>query len=116
MTRPLLGTGELREVGRTWEARMTRSVFDLPLRLRRTYMAAIQLMDEDAADSDDDGPAAVRDVDIAGITLHHVSETRRHLLDLGNDLLEVGRDGEQVCVVGSGRSSALHQRGRRPGR
>jgi len=92
---------------------MTRSVFDLPLRLRRTYMAAIQLMDEDA---DDDGPAAVRDVDIAGITLHHVSETRRHLLDLGNDLLEVGRDGEQVCVMGSGRSSALHQRGRRPSR
>jgi hypothetical protein len=93
---------------------MTRSVFDLPLRLRRTYMAAIQLMDEDAAD--DDGPAAVLDVDIAGITLHHVSETRRHLLDLGNDLLEVGRDGEQVCVMGSGRSSALHQRGRRPSR
>lgn len=89
---------------------MTRSVFDLPLRLRRTYMAAIQLMDEN---SDDDRPARVRDIDIAGITLHQLTETRRHLLDLGDDLLEVGQDGEQVCVLGSGRRSALHQRGRR---
>ena len=92
---------------------MTRSVFNLPLRLRRTYMAAIQLMDEGASDLDDDRQGAVRDVDIAGVTLHHVSETRRHLLDLGSDLLEVGQDGEQVCVIGSGRSSALHQRGGR---
>ena len=94
---------------------MTRSVFDLPLRLRRTYMAAVQLMDEGTSESDE-GPAVVRDVDIAGITLHHVSETRVHLLDLGEDLLEVGRDGEQVSVIGSGRTSALHQRGRRPHR
>lgn len=92
---------------------MTRSVFDLPLRLRRTYMAAIQLMDEGTSDVDDDRSSAVRDVDIAGITLHHLSETRRHLLDLGDDLLEVGLDGEQVRVLGNGRRSVLHHRRRR---
>jgi hypothetical protein len=85
---------------------MTRSVFDLPLRLRRTYIAAIQLMDERASARGEGHDATVRDVDIAEITLHHVSETRLHLLDLAHDLLEVRQDGEHVCVVGPGRGSA----------
>jgi len=76
---------------------MTRSVFDLPSRLRRTYLAAIQLMDEHRSDPD---PGLVRDVDIANVTLHQVAETRLHLLDLGSDLLEIRQDGEHVCVMG----------------
>jgi len=76
---------------------MTRSVFDLPSRLRRTYLATIQLMDERSGDADD---VVVRDVDIANVTLHQLAETRLHLLDLGSDLLDVRQDGDHVCVTG----------------
>lgn len=91
-----------------------RPVFDLPLRLRRTYMAAIQLIDERASAPGNRDPSAVRDVDIAGVTLLHLSETRLHLLDLGNDLLLVAQDGEHVCVTGPARSSTGPPRRARP--
>ena len=77
---------------------MSRSVFDLPLRLRRTYFAALQLLDERARSG---APADVgaRDVDIAQVTRQHVTETRLHLLELADDLLSVGQDGEEVTAV-----------------
>ena len=85
---------------------MTRSVFDLPLRVRRSYMATIQLLDERAVASGSADASPVRDVDIAGATLLALPETRLHLLDLGNDLLEVVQDAEHVCVTGAGQGAA----------
>lgn len=81
---------------------MSRSVFDLPLRVRRTYFTALQLLAENATANTTAG-VEVRDVDICEVTMHHVAETRFHLVDLADDLLSVRRDGEHVCVYGARR-------------
>ena len=81
---------------------MSRSVFDLPLRLRRTYFAALQLLDE-LTSSGAASDVGVPDVDISQVTRQHVAETRRHLLQLADDLLSVGQDGEHVTVFAAQR-------------
>lgn len=80
---------------------MSRSVFDLPLRLRRTYFAALQLLDE-LTSSGAAADVGVPDVDISQVTRQHVEETRRHLLELAN-LLSVAQDGEHVTVFAAQR-------------
>ena len=76
---------------------MRRSVVDLPLELQRTYMAAFHLLAKGGARVD----LSVHDSEIAAITHDDQQTTRRHLLELGRDLLHVTpAPAGHLCVQG----------------
>jgi hypothetical protein len=88
---------------------MRRSVFELPSTLRSAYIAALQLLAEDAAGraqhvqqgaGPDTWTGKVLDVDVADVTRVDVSTASQQLFDLGADLLRVKADGDHVRVMG----------------
>jgi hypothetical protein len=83
-----------------------RSLFDLPLRLRRTYMAVVSLLNDTAAhhhrwsrQSTIGVTDTVLDSDIAFTTGQGLASTRRDPLDLGADLLIIEETDQGIRVA-----------------